>query len=154
SDMELRTLQDWVITPALKTLPGVADNLSFGGEVKQFQVLVDPDRLRAYGLGITDVSTAIGKNNQNSGGNFVQHGGLQYIVRGIGLVQTADDIGNILVTAKKGVPIYVKNVAQVKLGAEVRQGAVTRDGKGEVVAGITVLRLGSNTAEVIDRVKK
>src|SRR5579871_447817 len=81
SDMELRTLQDWVITPALKTVPGVADNLSFGGEVKQFQVLLDPDRLRAYGLGIDDVSTAIGKNNQNSGGNFVQHGGLQYIVQ-------------------------------------------------------------------------
>jgi len=154
SNMELRTLQDWTITPALKTVPGVADNLSFGGEVKQFQVLVDPDRLRALGLGITDISGAIGKNNQNSGGNYVQHGGLQYIVRGIGLVQSADDIGNIVVSAKKGVPIYVKNVAQVKLGAEVRQGAVTEDGKGEVVAGITVLRLGSNTAEVIDRVKK
>ena len=154
SNMELRTLQDWVITPALKTVSGVADNLSFGGEVKQYQVLIDPDRLRAYGLGIDDVSTAIGKNNQNSGGNFVQHGGLQYIVRGIGLIQTADDIGNIVITAKKGVPIYVKNIASVQIGPEVRQGAVTEDGKGEVVAGITILRLGSNTADVINRVKQ
>jgi len=154
SNMELRTLQDWVITPAMKTVPGVADNLSFGGEVKQFQVLIDPDRLRAYGLGIDDVSGAIGKNNQNSGGNFVQHGGQQYIVRGIGLIQTADDIGNIVVSAKRGIPIYVKNLATVQIGPEVRQGAVTEDGKGEVVAGITVLRLGSNTADVITRVKQ
>jgi cobalt-zinc-cadmium resistance protein CzcA len=154
SNMELRTLQDWVITPALKTVPGVADNLSFGGEVKQFQVLIDPDRLRGYALGIDDVTTAIGKNNQNSGGNFVQHGGLQYIVRGIGLIQTADDIGNIVVASRKGVPIYVKNIANVQVGSEVRQGAVTEDGKGEVVAGITVLRLGSNTADVISRLKQ
>jgi len=154
SNMELRTLQDWVITPAMKTVPGVADNLSFGGEVKQYQVLIDPDRLRAYGLGIDDVSTAIGKNNQNSGGNFVQHGGLQYIVRGIGLIQTAEDIGNIVITAKRGVPIYVKNIATVQIGPEVRQGAVTEDGKGEVVAGITILRLGSNTADVITWVKQ
>ncbi len=154
SNMELRTLQDWVITPALKTVSGVADNLSFGGEVKQFQVLIDPDRLRAYGLGIADVSGAIGKNNQNGGGNFIQHGGQQYIVRGIGLIQTADDIGNIVISSKKGVPIYVKNLATVNVGPEVRQGAVTRDGKGEVVAGITILRLGSNTADVISRVKQ
>ncbi|MCW3052266.1 MAG: putative cobalt-zinc-cadmium resistance protein CzcA, partial [Chthonomonadales bacterium] len=154
SNMELRTLQDWVITPAMKTVPGVADNLSFGGEVKQFQVLINPDRLRAYGLGIDDVSGAIGKNNQNSGGNFVQHGGQQYIVRGIGLIQTADDIGNIVVSAKRGIPIYVKNLATVQIGPEERQGAVTEDGKGEVVAGITVLRLGSNTADVITRVKQ
>ena len=154
SNMELRTLQDWVITPSLKTVPGVADNLSFGGEVKQFQVGIDPDRLRAYGLGIGDVSAAIGKNNQNSGGNFVQHGGLQYIVRGIGLIQTEEDIGNIVVTAKKGVPIYIKNIATVQIGPEVRQGAVTEDGKGEVVAGITILRLGANTADVIARVKQ
>jgi len=154
SNMELRTLQDWVITPALKSVPGVADNLSFGGEVKQFQVLIDPDRLRAYGLGITDVSGAISKNNQNSGGNFVQHGGLQYIVRGIGLIQTAEDIENIVVSSKKGVPVFVRNIGTVEVGPEVRQGAVTEDGKGEVVAGITVLRLGSNTADVITRVKE
>jgi heavy metal efflux system protein len=86
SNMELRTLQDWVVKPALKTVPGVADDLSFGGEVKQYQVLINPDALRAYGLGLDDVSTAIGKNSLNAGGNFVEHGGLQYIVRGIGLL--------------------------------------------------------------------
>ncbi|HEV2471904.1 MAG TPA: efflux RND transporter permease subunit, partial [Chthonomonadales bacterium] len=154
TNMQLRTLQDWVITPALKSVPGVADNLSFGGEVKQYQVLIDPDRLRAYGLGIDDVSTAIGKNNQNSGGNFVQHGGLQYIVRGIGLIQNAEDIGNIVVASRGGIPIYIKNLATVEIGPQVRQGAVTEDGQGEVVAGITILRLGSNTAKVIDLVKK
>jgi cobalt-zinc-cadmium resistance protein CzcA len=154
SNMELRTLQDWVITRALKTVPGVADNLSFGGEVKQYQVLIDPNRLNAYGLALDDVTGAIGKNNQNTGGNFVQHGGAQYIVRGIGLIQNPDEIGNIVVAARKGVPIYVKNVAQVQIGPEVRQGSVTEDGRGEIVAGITILRLGSNTAEVIQRVKE
>ncbi|HET6383256.1 MAG TPA: CusA/CzcA family heavy metal efflux RND transporter [Armatimonadota bacterium] len=152
--MDLRTLQDWVIKPALKTVNGVADDLTFGGFVKQYQVLIDPDRLRAYGLALDDVIGAIGKNNQNTGGNYVEHGGLQYIVRGIGLVQTPDDIGNIVVTAKNGVPIYVKNVATVEIGSEVRQGAVTEDGKGEVVSGIVILRLGSNTAAVIDRVRQ
>ncbi len=154
SNMELRTLQDWVITPALKAVPGVADNLSFGGEVKQYQVLMDPDRLRAYGLSIDDVIGAISKNNQNAGGNFVQHGGSQYIVRGIGLLRRPEDIGNIVVTARNGVPIYIRNVAQVTVGPEVRQGSVTEDGKGEVVAGITILRLGSNTSDVIHRVKQ
>lgn len=153
SNMELRTMQDWIVTPALRSVPGVADNLSFGGEVKQFQVLVDPGKLRSYGLSLDDVNTAIGKNNQNTGGNYVRQGGLQFVVRGIGLLQTADDIGNIVVTARRGIPIYVKNVATVRLGPEERQGSVTRDGKGEVVAGITVLRLGSNTSEVIERVK-
>jgi heavy metal efflux system protein len=154
SNMELRTLQDWVIKPALKTVPGVANDLSFGGEVKQFQVLINPDALRAYGLALDDVTGAIGKNNQNTGGNFVQHGGLQYIVRGIGLLRSAGDVGNIVVTARKGVPIYVKNLAAVQVGPEERQGSVTEDGQGEVVAGITILRLGSNTAEVIQRVKE
>lgn len=153
-NMELRTLQDWVITPQLKSVPGVADNLSFGGQVKQFQVQIDPDKLRSYGIGIDDVTGAIGKNNTNTGGNFVQHGSLQYIVRGVGLVQTPEDIGNIVITAKNGVPIYVENVASVQVGPEVRQGSVTEDGKGEVTAGIVVLRADSNTSEVIQRVKE
>ncbi len=153
NNMDLRTIQDWVVAPALQTVPGVADDLTFGGEKKQYQVMIDPDKLRAFGLGIDDVTGAISKNNQNSGGNFVQHGGSQYIVRGIGLLQKPEDIGDIVVTARHGVPIYVKNVATIQLGPEVRQGAVTEDGKGEVVAGIVILRLGSNTAEVIGRVK-
>ncbi|MCA1597101.1 MAG: efflux RND transporter permease subunit [Chloroflexi bacterium] len=154
SNMELRTLQDWVVTPALKAVPGVADNLSFGGEVKQYQVLIDPDKLRSYGIALDDVTAAIGKNNTNTGGNYLQHGGLQYIVRGIGLVQSIEDIRNIVVTARNGIPIYVGNVATVQLGPEVRQGSVTEDGQGEVVAGITILRLGSNTSDVIQRVKE
>ena len=153
SDMELRTLQDWTVTPALKAVPGVADCLSFGGQVKQFQVMADPDRLRSYGLSLQDVNDAIGKNNQNSGGNYVQHGGEQYIVRGIGLLESADDIGNIVITAKNGTPVYVKNIGSIQLGPEDRQGTVSEDGKGEVVSGIVVLRLGSNTSEVIDLVK-
>ena len=154
SNMELRTIQDWTVTPALKAVSGVADCLSFGGELKQYQVMVDPDRLRAYGLGIDDVSGAIGKNNQNSGGNYVQHGGQQYIVRGIGMLESQEDIGNIVVTAKNGTPIFVKNLATIQLGPEVRQGQVSEDAKGEVVSGIVVLRLGSNTSDVINRVKE
>lgn len=153
TDMELRTIQDWTVTPALKAVPGVADCLSFGGQVKQFQVLIDPDRLRAYGLGIDDVSGAVAKNNQNAGGNYVQHGGQQYVVRGLGLLQSKDDIGNIVVTAKNGTPVYVKNVANVQIGPQERQGSVSEDGQGEVVSGIVILRLGSNTSEVITRVK-
>ncbi|MFI5386736.1 MAG: efflux RND transporter permease subunit [Fimbriimonadales bacterium] len=153
TDMELRTIQDWTVTPALKAVSGVADCLSFGGQVKQFQVLIDPTRLKAHGLGIDDVSGAIGKNNQNAGGNYVQHGGQQYIVRGIGLLQSAEDIGNIMVAAKNGTPTYIKNVATVQIGPQDRQGSVSEDGKGEVVAGIVILRLGSNTSDVINRVK-
>lgn len=153
SNMDLRTLQDWTVTPALKAVPGVADCLSFGGEVKQFQVMADPDRLKAHGLSLQDVNDAISKNNQNSGGNYVQHGGAQFIVRGIGLLESKDDIGNIVVAAKNGVPTYIKDIGSVQLGPEDRQGTVTEDGKGEVVSGIVVLRLGSNTSEVIDLVK-
>ncbi len=154
SNMELRSLQDWVITPQLISVPGVADNLAFGGMVKQYQVLVDPDKLRNFGVALGDVSDAIGKNNANSGGNFVQSGGSQYIVRGVGLVQSIDDINNIVVTAKNGVPVSIKDIATVQIGPEERQGSVTEDGKGEVVAGITVLRLGSNTSDVIARLKE
>jgi len=153
TDMELRTLQDWVVTPALKAVPGVADCLSFGGQVKQFQVQVDPDRLKAYGITLGDVTDAIGKNNQNTGGNYVQQGGSQYIVRGIGLLTSVEDIANIVLTAKNGTPVYMRNIGDVKLGEEDRQGTVTEDGKGEVVSGIVVLRLGSNTSQVIDLVK-
>ncbi|MDE2125522.1 MAG: efflux RND transporter permease subunit [Armatimonadetes bacterium] len=151
--MQLRTMQDWIVTPALKTVPGVADNLSFGGYLKQYQVLLDPGKLRAYGVSVDDVMNAIQKNDQNAGGNFVSHGGLQYIVRGVGLVSNIRDIGDIVLTSRNGVPVFIKNVANVELGHEVRQGAVTEDGKGEVVSGITILRLGSNTAAVIARVK-
>jgi cobalt-zinc-cadmium resistance protein CzcA len=154
TDMELRTIQDWTVTPALKAVPGVADCLSFGGQLKQYQVMVDPDRLRAYGLGIDDVIGAIGKNNQNAGGNYVQHGGQQYIIRGIGMLESEEDIGNIVVNAKNGTPVFVKNLATIQLGPEVRQGAVSEDGKGEVVSGLVILRLGSNTSEVIQRVKE
>jgi len=154
SNMELRTIQDWTVTPALKAVPGVADCLSFGGEVKQFQVMVDPARLKAYGLGIDDVTGAISKNNQNTGGNYVQHGGEQYIVRGIGLLESPEDIGRIVVTAKNGTPIFIRNIGTVQVGPGERQGSVTEDGKGEVVSGIVILRLGSNTADVITRVKE
>ncbi|MDR3688451.1 MAG: CusA/CzcA family heavy metal efflux RND transporter [Fimbriimonas sp.] len=154
SNMELRTIQDWTVTPALKAVPGVADCLSFGGEVKQFQVMVDPDRLKAYGLGIDDITNAVSKNNQNTGGNYVQHGGQQYIVRGIGLLESPEDIGRIVVTAKNGIPVYVRNIGSVQVGPGERQGSVTEDGKGEVVSGIVILRLGSNTADVINRVKE
>ena len=154
TNMELRTIQDWTVTPALKSVPGVADCLSFGGEVKQFQVQVDPDRLKALGLGLDDVINAISNNNQNTGGNYVQHGSEQYIVRGIGLLQNPADIENIVITAKNGTPVYIKSIGEVKIGPEDRQGSVSEDGKGEVVSGIVILRLGSNTAEVIGNVKQ
>jgi cobalt-zinc-cadmium resistance protein CzcA len=153
STQELRTIQDWIVKLQLRTVPGVADVLSFGGDVKQYQVIVDQQALVNYNIPIKSLFEAIQNNNQNTGANFIEHGDEQYVVRGLGLVKDIEDIGNIVLDSRGGTPIRVSDVAQVKVGNELRQGAVTKDGQGEVVTGIVLKRINENTKEVIERIK-
>lgn len=151
---DLRTIQDWDVKYQLRTVPGVTDILSFGGFVKQYQVLVNPAKLLAYHIHLRDVLDALAKNNANAGGGFIEHSSEQYIVRGIGLIKTPQDIENIVVRAEKGTPVYIRNIADVVVGPEVRQGAVTMNGKGEVVTGIVLQLKGENSRAVITKVKE
>ncbi|RIK80647.1 CusA/CzcA family heavy metal efflux RND transporter [candidate division KSB1 bacterium] len=151
--MELRSLQDWAIKPQLRTVAGVTEVNSFGGLVKQYQILVSPEKLLSYELTLADVFEAIENNNSVVGGNFIEHASEQYIIRGIGRAQTMSDLENIVVKTMNGTPIYVKNVAEVTTGAEVRQGAVVMQGRGEVAAAIVMMLKGENSREVIARVK-
>lgn len=154
SAMELRTIQDWVIAPQLRSLQGVTEVNSFGGFVKQYQVLVIPDRLLKYGITLSEVLEAIENNNANAGGNFLIEGWEQAYVRGVGLIQTIGDIENIVLEAEDGTPIYIKDIATVVIGPETRQGAVTRDGKGERAAGMVIMLKDENSKLVVERVKK
>lgn len=152
--MELRSLQDWLVAPLLRPLAGVNEVNSFGGQVKQYQVLVDPDRLLAYGLTSTDVVEAIERGNANAAGGVIVRGWEQVYLRGVGLLRDIPDLERVVLGAKGGAPVYLRDVADVVVGAEPRQGAVTRDGQGEVVAGMVIMLKGENSREVVDRVKK
>src|SRR3954468_18926889 len=154
SNQELRTIQDWIIKLQLRTVPGVADVLSFGGDVKQYQVVVDQQALVNYNIPLKSLFDAIQNNNQNTGANFIEHGDEQYVVRGLGLVKDIGDIQNIVLDSRGGLPIRVADVATVEVGNEIRQGAVTKDGQGEVVTGIVLKRINENTKQVIERIKE
>ena len=151
--MELRAIQDWVVRYNLRTVPGVADVISFGGGVKQYQVQVDPQALRQYRVTLAEVEEALAANNRNVGGGYIVRGPEEYIVRGIGLAETLADLGNVIVATRGGSPVYVRNVATVEFGPEVRRGATTMNARGEVVAGIVLKRIHENTSQVIDAVK-
>ncbi|HEX7723430.1 MAG TPA: efflux RND transporter permease subunit, partial [Pyrinomonadaceae bacterium] len=154
SNQELRTIQDWIIKLQLRTVPGVADVLSFGGDVKQYQVIADQQALVNYNITLKSLFEAIQNNNQNTGANFIEHGDEQYVVRGLGLVKDIEDIKNIVLDSRGGTPIRVSDVARVEIGNEIRQGAVTKDGQGEVVTGIVLKRINENTKQVIERIKE
>jgi cobalt-zinc-cadmium resistance protein CzcA len=151
--MERRVIQDWVLRPMLRSIPGVAEINSMGGLERQFQVLVNPDRLRHYRLSLREVLESIERNNANSGGGLLRSSAEQYLIRGVGLIQTADDIGNIILKESGDVPVFVRDVAQVQIGAAVRQGAIVRNGETEAVAGIVMMLRGANAKEVVGRVK-
>src|ERR1700755_2433468 len=153
TNQELRTIQDWIVKLQLRTVPGVADVLSFGGDVKQYQVSVDEQALVSYNITLKSLFEAIQNNNQNTGANFIEHGDEQYVVRGLGLVKDVADIRNIVLDSRVGTPIRVSDVARVEIGNEIRQGAVTKDGQGEVVTGIVLKRINEKTKQVIERVK-
>jgi heavy metal efflux system protein len=152
--MEQRTIQDWVIRPVLKGVPDVIEVNSIGGFVKQYQVLVDPAKLRKYDLTLHDVFAATSNNNANAGGNILERYADQYIVRGIGLIKTIADIEDIVVREKMGVPVYVRDLAEVKIGHAVRHGAAVLNGEREVVSGIVLMLRGANARQVVQEVKK
>ncbi len=152
NSMDLRTLQDWNIRLLLRTAAGVDDVISWGGDEKQFQVLVQPQKLIKYGLTFKSVMEAIAANNQQVGGQYVNLGPEQYLVRGLGLLNNSREIENVVVAQREGASIYLRDVADVKEGAALRFGAVMRDGK-EVVIGQALARINENAKNVVDAVK-
>ena len=154
SPMELRSIQDWIITRQLAGIPGIAEINTFGGELKQYQVQIDPQKLFKYNISIRDVIEAVSNNNANASGGYIEHKQEQYIVVGEGLAKTMGDIENIIVKSSDGTPIFIRDVAEVNEGAAIRQGAVTSNGKSEIVAGITMMLKGENARLVTQRVKE
>jgi heavy metal efflux system protein len=151
---ERRVVQDWVVRPLLRSIRGVAEINSQGGYEKQYQVLVNPDRMRHYKVSLQDVYGALARNNANSGGGVLPNFAEQYLIRGVGLVRTVEDIGNIVLKESAGTPVFVRDVAEVRVGAAVRVGAVI-DGQGnEQVAGIVMMLRGANAKELVTRVKE
>lgn len=150
---ELRTIQDWIIAPQLKIVKGVTEINSFGGYVKQYELVVKPGRLRSYNIGLADISDAIASNNNVSGGNYLEHNREQYIIRGFGQIRSVSDIENVIIKMTEDKPIFIKDVADIKLGEQLRQGAVTQDGRGEVVTGIVMMLKGGNGKEVIKEIE-
>lgn len=149
-----RTVQDWVLRPLLKTVPGVIDVNGLGGFVKQFQALVEPDKLRKYGLTLRDIFEAVEKNNANAGGNVLERHAERAIVRGLGMIKSLPDIERIVVKEADGVPVFVRDVAEVRIGHAVRHGAALLNGEREVVAGTVLMLRGGNAREVVQAVKQ
>ena len=153
SEMDLRTLQDWNVRLVLRTAPGVDDVMSWGGQEKQYQVLINPQKLIKYGLSFKTVMETLAANNRQVGGQYLDIGQEQYLVRGLGLVGNVRDIGNVVLATREGTPVYVRDVAEVKEAPSLRSGAVTKNGK-EVVLGIALQRIGENAKNVVDAVKE
>jgi len=151
---ELRSLQDWVVKPQLSTVQGVTEINSFGGFVKQYQVVVEPDKLLKYKISLNEVIDSLANNNATAPANFIIKGREQIIARSIGFIKSVEDIGNIVVSVYENVPVYLKDVASIEIGHHVRQGAVTRDGKGEVVCGMVIMLKDSNSKTVVAKVKE
>ena len=149
-----RTIQDWVVRPLLRGIPGVAEINSQGGYVKQYQVLVNPDRMRHYQVTLQEVYQALARNNANSGGGVLPHYAEQYLIRGMGLIKTLDDIRTIVLKEQNGVPVFIRDVAEVTIGHEVRYGALLKNGTTESVGGIVMMIRAGNAKEVVSRVKK
>ncbi len=152
--MRLRSIQDAIVRPLLKTVPGVTDINSFGGYVKQYQVQVDPDRLRKFDLSLQQVFSALAASNANTGGNILEKGSEQALVRGLGLMQSIQDIEEVVLKEVNGTPVLVKDVAAVRGGPATRWGAVLKDGKREAVAGIVLMIRGGSGREVVAAVKE
>ncbi|HEX7129303.1 MAG TPA: efflux RND transporter permease subunit, partial [Rhodanobacteraceae bacterium] len=149
SPTELKTLQDWVIAPQYRAVPGVADDSAFGGGDMQYQVLLDPDRIAAVGLSVPQVEASLAANNGNAGGGFYSQGGQFYYVRGLGRLQTLEDIGNVVVAVHNGTPVLVKDVGKVTLGIAPRLGKFGYMGQDDAVEGVILLRTGEKTQDVL-----
>ncbi len=152
--MDLRTMQDWIVARQLYGTAGIAEVNSFGGQLKQYEVAVNPDRLVAMGITIPEIFTALEKNNENTGGAYIDKKPNAYFIRGVGLIGSFDDIKNIVVkTNPNGIPILIKDVAEVHLGSAVRYGAMTYNGEVDAVGGVVMMLKGANSADVVSRIK-
>ena len=151
---QLRTMQDWIVRKQLSGTPGVAEVSGWGGYVKQYEVAINTDQLNASGVSVNDLFEALQRNNANTGGSYIEQNSNQYYIRGIGVVKNLEDVANITVKTVDGIPVKVGDVAKVQLGHATRFGAVTRNGEGEVVAGIAIMLKGENFQEVIKNVKE
>ena len=150
---ELRSLQDWVVSRNLKTISGVADVVSFGGFIKQYEVTVNTGQMKAYNVTLQQVFTALGRGNANAGGSFLEQGEQQYLIRGIGMLRSSDDIGDIVVAERNGTPLLIRDIGLVNVSTVPRQGIVGQDDEDEVVSGIVLMRKGENPSEVLTAVK-
>lgn len=154
SPMELREIQDWIIAPVLRSVKGVVEVNSFGGFVKQFHIVLNPTLMQNFDVTLDEIWEAVETNNSNAGGNYIEKNFEQYVVRGIGLIENISDIENIVVKAKNGIPVKISDISEVKIEAQVRYGAATKDGKGEAVAGIIMMLKGESGKNVVLRVKE
>jgi len=152
--MDLKVAQDWILERQFKQVPGVIDVVSFGGQTKEFHVDLDPGRLIAFGVSVPQVIAAIGNSNSNVGANYLELGVQSYNVRGIGLFRSAEDIGNVAVSAKNGTPIYIKQLGVVSIGAKVAIGRVGKDAQSDIVQGIVLMRRGEKSLPTLERVRK
>jgi cobalt-zinc-cadmium resistance protein CzcA len=150
---ELRSTQDWVVARYLKLTPGVADVVSLGGFLKQYQVNVDLAKLKVNNIPLQQVLAAVGQGNANAGGSYLEQGDQQYLIRGIGLLRSPDDIGSIVLSERQGTPLLIKQVATVEVSSVPRQGTVGQDGDDEIVTGIVLMRKGENPSEVLKALK-
>ena len=149
-----RTIQDWVVRPQLRSIPGVAEINSQGGYVRQYQVMVDPDRLRHFGLTVRQVYEAVAANNANAGGGVLAQNSEQFLIRGLGLIHSLEDFQRIVIRATDGVPVFLRQVADVQLGTQVRVGSVIKNGTTESVGAVVMMIAGGNAKEVVGRVKE
>jgi len=153
SPTELKTFEDWTVEPQFKSVPGVADDSGFGGGTMQYQVLLDPARLAAVGLSVTQVQTALGANNSNAGGGFYSQGGQFYYVRGLGRIETVEDIGNVVMAVHNGTPVLLKDVGRVEIGIAPRLGEFGFEKQNDAVEGVIMLRTGEKTQDVLKGVE-
>ena len=151
--MQVKTLQDWFVRYQLLTIPGVSEINSWGGETKQYTIVIDPDSLRRFNLTLHDVAMAVSNNNANFGGSYIEHAEQQYTIRGIGRTESLDDLGKIVVSTTNGVPVYLKQLAELKLEPLPRHGAVMKNGQGETVSGMVIILRGENGQKIIKGIK-
>src|SRR5438093_9648833 len=148
SPTDLRTIQDWTVARQLKTVPGVADIVTYGGFIKQYQVEPDLAKMKAYGVTLQQLFTALGRGSANAGGGYLDRGEQQYLIRGIGLLKSADDISNIVVAERAGTPLLVKDISTVEPGGVPRQGLTGQDGEDDIITGLVLMREGETPSNV------
>jgi heavy metal efflux system protein len=152
--VKLRTIQDWIIIPQLQGIEGVAEVSTWGGKLKQYEVAVNPNTLNSLGVTITEIFDALEKNNQNTGGAYIEKDQYAYFIRGVGMATGIKDLENVVVKNRNGSPVLVRDVATVNEGISLRYGASTKDGKGEIVSGLALMLKGENSSAVVDRIKE